>query len=812
MPNISKITVNSTTYDITATEITDGTYTVACPTLTSNTYAEVTSNKTTVISSISTNDQYPTAKAVYDAIPTLSGTASAANVLSGATFYSNSYTKQTGTMTNNGAVTATISSQGGTYTIPAGYHNGSGKVTASITAGSAKVDATSIPVIISGPTLNAKGIYMISVSGSKSITPSVTAGYVSSGTAGTVSVSDSTSIATSTFESATLPSGQTAIVTDYDAVYKISKGYNDDRYIHTPSYSTPYNAGVASVTMETLGYTAETALSGSLSGTTYTVSTPQTKGYHSSQLTKSVTPETLGLTKETALAYVVSTSHVAKVQVPKAAGYHTNSFYALISATTLGYTENTSITVRDDSDADNNVYKATVYLPNSTGYNINNLATEVTPENLGLAELTSSSITYASPYTIVIGQGVYTDTDTNFNLTAADITVSATTTASPVVTPTLTSSNVGASTSTSSSYYIVVGGSTTTKGSVTPKMTVDVPGVVDDSGEYSGTAIATSANVSNNTIYIPASTATTSTTASGTTYATITPSTTVQYRNFTAGYTPAGNFKIAAIEGMTLPSSYDTYATGTTKATITASGEYYINIPTGYNSAAANYKIKPSIVVGYTRTTYPYRPDMTSTATIYYFTPSSTAIVSGFYPFGYLATSSTSYPIKFARYQGYNIGTTPVWVGYASINATYSSTNHDCAIYAVFYNNRLYLGTTATSNRIYASAGQTGNYSTYPAVMLFGDIVIGLASANYKPTFTNMSTYVGSISGAYSQIIGQMHSSSSCGYKYIPMPYATWQSSGASYMYHLGYLTYYATTSSLIMQCTWTQLSTAYSI
>jgi hypothetical protein len=749
--------------------------------------------------------------------PTLSGNASAANVLKGATFYNNSYTLQTGTMTNNDAVTATISTQGGTYTIPAGYHNGSGKVTASITAGSATTPATTVPVTISGPTLNAKGIYMISVSGSKSITPSVTAGYISSGTAGTVSVSDSTSIATSTFASATLPSGQTATATDYDTVYKISAGYNSDRYIQAPSYSTPYNAGytagVASVTMETLGYTAETALSGSLSGTTYTVSTPQTKGYHSSQLTASVTPETLGLTARTSLSRMRNaTKYTMTVSTLGTQGYYTSNISTDVSASDLGYTQNTAITITDMSDADNNTYYANVKLPNVHGYNSSDLSTDITPENLGLTELTSSDITYSSPYTIVIGQGTYADADTNFNLTAADITVSGTATSSPVVTPTMSSNNVNASTSTSSSYYIVVSGATTTTGSVTPKMTVDVPGVVDDAGEYTGAAIATSANVGSKTIYIPASGSSTSTTASGTTYDTITPSTSVQYRNFTAGYTPAGNFKIEAMPTMTLPTSYSTSATGTTKATITATGIHYINIPTGYNSTAANYKIQPSVIIGYTRQTYPYKPDMTSTATIYYFKPSSTAIVTGYYPLGYFATSSTTYPIKFARYQGYNISTTAVWVGYASINATYSGTSHNCAIYAIFYNNRLYLCTNSTSAYIYASAGQQGNYSTYPAIMLFGDIVIGLASTSYTPTFTSMSTYVGSISGAYSQVIGQMHSYYNAAYKYIPMPYTSWTNSGASYMYRLGYLTYYATSSALKMQCTWTQLSTTYSI
>ena len=58
-----------------------------------------------------------------------SGNASTSQVLSGYTFYSNSATKQTGTMTNQGTKTVTIS-PGGSYTIPQGYHSGSGKVSA----------------------------------------------------------------------------------------------------------------------------------------------------------------------------------------------------------------------------------------------------------------------------------------------------------------------------------------------------------------------------------------------------------------------------------------------------------------------------------------------------------------------------------------------------------------------------------------------------------------------------------------------------------------------------------------------------------
>lgn len=50
-----------------------------------------------------------------------------AEILSGKTAYVKG-TKKTGTMKNNGAVTGTISTKDGKYTVPQGYHDGSGKV------------------------------------------------------------------------------------------------------------------------------------------------------------------------------------------------------------------------------------------------------------------------------------------------------------------------------------------------------------------------------------------------------------------------------------------------------------------------------------------------------------------------------------------------------------------------------------------------------------------------------------------------------------------------------------------------------------
>lgn len=59
------------------------------------------------------------------------GNAAAANVLSGVTFTSSVGLNQTGTMTNRGSVACTISpgKDAKSYTVPAGYHNGNGKVT-----------------------------------------------------------------------------------------------------------------------------------------------------------------------------------------------------------------------------------------------------------------------------------------------------------------------------------------------------------------------------------------------------------------------------------------------------------------------------------------------------------------------------------------------------------------------------------------------------------------------------------------------------------------------------------------------------------
>lgn len=108
----------------------------------------------------------------YDA-DTSEDTATAAEILSGKTAHARG-AKITGTMANRGAVTGTISTKAGSYTIPAGYHNGSGNVS---------ISTTEQAKIIAGNIKN--GVSILGVTGTysgeeinlqtKSVTPTIAA-------------------------------------------------------------------------------------------------------------------------------------------------------------------------------------------------------------------------------------------------------------------------------------------------------------------------------------------------------------------------------------------------------------------------------------------------------------------------------------------------------------------------------------------------------------------------------------------------------------------------------------------------------------
>lgn len=98
---------------------------------------------------------------------TTDATATAAEILATKTAYVNG-SKVTGTMPNRGAVTGTISTKAEQYTIPQGYHDGSGKVSISSTE-QAKIIAENIR----------QGITILGVEGSMTGTEDVNAETVS---------------------------------------------------------------------------------------------------------------------------------------------------------------------------------------------------------------------------------------------------------------------------------------------------------------------------------------------------------------------------------------------------------------------------------------------------------------------------------------------------------------------------------------------------------------------------------------------------------------------------------------------------------
>lgn len=122
--------------------------------------SEVTSNGT-----LQTSGKYVNADIVVKVpSPTLNGDAEASNVLAGKTFYSNSTTKQTGTMFNNGQEHGIINNTTTPrYPISQGYHDGTGYV---------EINASQIVDCVAANILQGKTILGVQGTLVKGITPS----------------------------------------------------------------------------------------------------------------------------------------------------------------------------------------------------------------------------------------------------------------------------------------------------------------------------------------------------------------------------------------------------------------------------------------------------------------------------------------------------------------------------------------------------------------------------------------------------------------------------------------------------------------
>ena len=113
-------------------------------------------------------------------------TVTAGSMLSGTTALKNDGTDITGNIASK--TSADLTASGATVTAPAGYY--ASAASKSVASGSAKTPATTITA---NPTVsvNSSGLITATVSKTQNVTPTVSAGYVASGTAGTITVTGS---------------------------------------------------------------------------------------------------------------------------------------------------------------------------------------------------------------------------------------------------------------------------------------------------------------------------------------------------------------------------------------------------------------------------------------------------------------------------------------------------------------------------------------------------------------------------------------------------------------------------------------------
>lgn len=118
-----------------------------------------------------------------------SDTVTAGTMVTGVTAHDSSGNAIVGTIPNKSS--SDLTSSGATVTVPAGYY--SAQSTKAVANGSAAVPASTVTA---NPTVSVSsgGLITATVSAKKSISPTVTAGYISSGSAGTVTAAGSTTL------------------------------------------------------------------------------------------------------------------------------------------------------------------------------------------------------------------------------------------------------------------------------------------------------------------------------------------------------------------------------------------------------------------------------------------------------------------------------------------------------------------------------------------------------------------------------------------------------------------------------------------
>ena len=193
----------------------------------------------------------------------------------------------TGTARSSSDLTAS----GATVTVPAGLY--STQASKSVASGSATTPATSITANPS-ISVNSSGLITATASATKSVTPTVSAGYVSSGTAGTITVSGSNTSQLSTQAGTTIApteSEQTVVASGKYTTGAVKVGAISSTYVGSGidrNDSTDLTRSGATVSVPA-GYYAEAASMEVAAGTVNTPSaTKGTVSNHSVTVTPSV--------------------------------------------------------------------------------------------------------------------------------------------------------------------------------------------------------------------------------------------------------------------------------------------------------------------------------------------------------------------------------------------------------------------------------------------------------------------------------------------------------------------------------------------
>lgn len=184
-------------------------------------------------------------------------TVKASALLKGYTAHDKTGTPITGTMPDNGAVSPSELAAGGSYTIPAGYHNGSGKVTAKSLA--SQTDGTAAAGdILSGKTAYVDGS---KVTGSMTDQGTKTATLDTSTTSYTIPAgkhSGSGKVSITTQEKSVTPgtSAQTVKPDSGKVLSKVSVGAVTSATQATPSISVSSSGLITASATQTAGYVA----------------------------------------------------------------------------------------------------------------------------------------------------------------------------------------------------------------------------------------------------------------------------------------------------------------------------------------------------------------------------------------------------------------------------------------------------------------------------------------------------------------------------------------------------------------------------